>query len=299
MDGLQIYLWIALLGNALLSLTVAYAAKQKGRSAVGFFWLSFLTTFVIGILVVIAVPRRDPLNDLGSPSRTGKVITNASGMEVKCPYCAEWVKAEARVCKHCGRDIEEQVQAAIQAEEVARAEEADRRVEQELAQRAEGARIAEEKKARWKSFRKSARFKVLVGVIVALVGAGLTLGVVRIVWWFSFQDDIESVTSIEGSRERISNLGKEVFDSCGVPLANIGYGGSVVDDFTPWEYWYLELELEGLSSEQVDCASETMIGAPLSFWPGQFDTQMDFPGGYFIYWGDDNKVDLGWSSQDL
>jgi hypothetical protein len=23
----------------------------------------------------------------------------------KCPYCAEWVKAEARVCKHCHRDL--------------------------------------------------------------------------------------------------------------------------------------------------------------------------------------------------
>lgn len=23
----------------------------------------------------------------------------------KCPFCAEWVKAEATVCKHCRRDI--------------------------------------------------------------------------------------------------------------------------------------------------------------------------------------------------
>jgi hypothetical protein len=25
---------------------------------------------------------------------------------VKCPHCAEWVKAEAKVCKHCGRDLQ-------------------------------------------------------------------------------------------------------------------------------------------------------------------------------------------------
>jgi len=23
----------------------------------------------------------------------------------KCPHCAEWIKAEAKVCKHCGRDV--------------------------------------------------------------------------------------------------------------------------------------------------------------------------------------------------
>jgi hypothetical protein len=23
----------------------------------------------------------------------------------KCPWCAEWIKAEASVCKHCGREV--------------------------------------------------------------------------------------------------------------------------------------------------------------------------------------------------
>jgi predicted amidophosphoribosyltransferase len=26
----------------------------------------------------------------------------------KCPSCAEWVQASAKVCKHCGRDIPQQ-----------------------------------------------------------------------------------------------------------------------------------------------------------------------------------------------
>jgi hypothetical protein len=31
--------------------------------------------------------------------------TNAAGL-VKCPHCAELVQPDARVCKHCGRDID-------------------------------------------------------------------------------------------------------------------------------------------------------------------------------------------------
>lgn len=29
----------------------------------------------------------------------------AGGGNVKCPHCAEWIKADARVCKHCHREV--------------------------------------------------------------------------------------------------------------------------------------------------------------------------------------------------
>jgi DNA-directed RNA polymerase subunit RPC12/RpoP len=30
----------------------------------------------------------------------------APRFERECPYCAELILAKARVCKHCGRDVE-------------------------------------------------------------------------------------------------------------------------------------------------------------------------------------------------
>lgn len=73
----------------LLGAVIGYAASQKrGFSGVGGVLggallgpLAFLMFFVSGI-----------------------VSANERGR--KCPHCAEWIKAEAKVCKHCGRDAE-------------------------------------------------------------------------------------------------------------------------------------------------------------------------------------------------
>ena len=66
----------------LLGLPSAVVARHKGRSTGG--WLVLGAAF--GIFAFIAV--------VFLPSR-----------RAKCPHCAEAVNDDARVCKHCGRDI--------------------------------------------------------------------------------------------------------------------------------------------------------------------------------------------------
>jgi O-antigen/teichoic acid export membrane protein len=73
--------WIAAL--------IANQAALKGRSWANFFVLSIFFPFIMWIVVsVMTTDQSQPI----------------SGTK-KCPKCAEYVKAEATLCKHCGSSI--------------------------------------------------------------------------------------------------------------------------------------------------------------------------------------------------
>jgi phosphate/sulfate permease len=71
-------------------------ASAKGRSGVGFFLIAVLLSPLIGfIIAAIVQPIR--ANTEAKALETGDVR--------KCPNCAELVKAEARLCKHCHSEL--------------------------------------------------------------------------------------------------------------------------------------------------------------------------------------------------
>jgi MFS family permease len=70
----------------------AFIARSKGRSFGGWFWLGLFFS-LLALLAVAIMPAVKP-DEKNLPSDLRK-----------CPNCAEVIKAEAKVCRFCGRDV--------------------------------------------------------------------------------------------------------------------------------------------------------------------------------------------------
>lgn len=159
-----VYLFVAIAVNAGFSAIVAYVAKQKGRSSSGFFWLSFFLSFLVGILVVLAIPKRE---DQVVASNNSSFTISSSGEElVKCPFCAEWVKAEAKICKFCNSEIEQAINEYRRAELEAK-NTAKRKEEEESQKLLELQKKQKQQKQQdMRKFLRSRKFFIGLGVVV-------------------------------------------------------------------------------------------------------------------------------------
>jgi hypothetical protein len=76
----------------ILATLVGVYASSKGRSGIGFFFIAVLLSPLIGFIIALVV---HPIR----ANTEAKAVE--SGEFKRCPSCAELVRAEAKLCKHC------------------------------------------------------------------------------------------------------------------------------------------------------------------------------------------------------
>jgi hypothetical protein len=79
---------ILFLAWIILSAIVSLLAKKRGRSPIAFLFLSLLLSPLIGGLILVFM-----------------VAAEKPELCKRCPHCAETILLDAKVCKHCRRDI--------------------------------------------------------------------------------------------------------------------------------------------------------------------------------------------------
>lgn len=148
--------------NFVLSLLVAIAARERGRSEVGFFFISMFLSFLVALLLLVAFPiTREP----------------AQGHRHNCPVCDEPISPRAQLCRFCKSEVASHFQAIKDAQEASQRSELEKARRDELKRQEALALQRDKRSAQMRRFFASKLGgRVLPAILLmGLVGVGFAV----------------------------------------------------------------------------------------------------------------------------
>jgi hypothetical protein len=93
---------VILIVAALLGLIPAKIARSKGY-AFGKWWVYGFLIFIVAIIHACVLKPKASSTTMNGSGNTKNISAESTK---KCPYCAETIKAEAKICRFCGKELE-------------------------------------------------------------------------------------------------------------------------------------------------------------------------------------------------
>lgn len=168
------YLIVILVIQGLLALIPAFIAKEKGRSFGAFWALGFFATVIIGLIAVLAMPALTVEERL---RRAGDASSATNPEMLKCPHCAEYIKTEAKICRFCGKSVEQAFLKELRAREAEALKRAEQHKSESESREAALRHEAAERKLAISQFLSKPSVKKLAAAVpvVALAIAGIAV----------------------------------------------------------------------------------------------------------------------------